>query len=211
MPIAQLGFEGRYPVFTWATKPAANSVPVGTRITIIGWNAPPSDWVSDGTYWLPVGGRAVVHAPVLLNAQAQSTARTLVSSVPTWQMPSDIAHTPRIRVEAWAHCSVSSPSNAQARQIYIGNSTLNNVVASSLYTDTNPVQRVWGWGHRRPNGLWTYALGNMMPMASVQPDIPGPTSAEMAASPIGLYYRGGNTDGSEVLNVDTFAIAVGVG
>jgi hypothetical protein len=41
--------------YTWATRPAANSVPSGTIITITDIAAQPHQRISDGTYWRPMG------------------------------------------------------------------------------------------------------------------------------------------------------------
>lgn len=50
-------------VFTWATKPAANSFPVGTPIWIsdVGVNGG-SSWVTNGVGWIPVNGKLLIAA-----------------------------------------------------------------------------------------------------------------------------------------------------
>ena len=118
MPIAQLNIEGRYPKYTWESKPAANSVSAGTRVTITGWTAPDSDWVSDGTYWRPVNGRAVVHAPVLVNAQAQAATTALVASIPTWSPPASLLMDPLLNIETWVSATFQNASASQSRNIY---------------------------------------------------------------------------------------------
>ena len=79
MPIQQINFEGRTPVFTWATKPAANAVPVGYTITIPEFSH--SDWYSNGTYWRPVGGRQVLaqrsNNPVTVQSLSGEVAETI--------------------------------------------------------------------------------------------------------------------------------------
>lgn len=63
--------------YTWAKKPDANSVPVGTLITIRDFCY--SDWYSDGTYWRPRGGRCVlVHADL----RTYTTTSTTEAQIP---------------------------------------------------------------------------------------------------------------------------------
>ena len=214
MPIAQLGFEGRYPVFTWATKPAANAVPVGTRITIIGWMAPPSDWVSDGTYWLPVGGRAVVHAPVLVDAQATgATVQSLVASVPTWQVPANMASTPGMYIEAVLTAEVVSGVSAdQQRQIYIGIESSKNLLGVHVFTSTTLGKRFWGRTYRNNSPAeWMSFTGNAQMLVDTNSITARATDAQLAADPIGVYYQGGAADGSEIIKFHSFGLAVGVG
>lgn len=48
-------------VFTLATMPAATAVPSGTVVVVSDWRN--TEWVSDGTYWLPRGGEQCIYAP----------------------------------------------------------------------------------------------------------------------------------------------------
>jgi len=213
MPIAQLNIEGRYPKYTWGSKPAANSVSAGTRVTITGWTAPDSDWVSDGTYWIPVNGRAVVHAPVLVNAQAQSPTDLLhVASVPGWQMPPEIASTPGLYVEAMLTAEATFPSSAQARLIYIGVDAQAAAVGATVFTSTTTGKRVWAKTFRRAGAdEWVAFTGNSNHLVDTSSITSRASAAQMSASQIKVYYRGGNPDGSEILNVYSFGIVVGVG
>jgi hypothetical protein len=209
MPIAQLNIEGRYPKYTWGSKPSANSVSAGTRVTITGWTAPDSDWVSDGTYWRPVNGRAVVHAPVLVNAQAQSASLALVASVPGWTVPSDIAITPGMRIFVSLHVGVDNPSSAQDRLIDVGPSALTSLCATIKYTSTLNTIRVSDSTSRLSSGHWAALAGkNLGPTTNANAILV--TAADLIASPISMYYQGGNPDGSEILNIHNFSISVGV-
>ncbi len=48
-------------VFTLATMPAATAVPSGTVVVVSDWRN--TEWVSDGTYWLPRGGEQCIYLP----------------------------------------------------------------------------------------------------------------------------------------------------
>ena len=198
-------------VMTWASLPDMNTVPAGTRVTIIGWMAPPSDWVWDGAYLLPVGGRAVVHAPLLVDAQATgASSLTHVASVPGWSLPVNMADTPRLGIEVWARCFIINPSNAQARQIFVGTDEVPNAVATHQYTTISTGHRIWGEVTRDSESSWMTFANNAQPAAPGTSQSAA-TTANMLSSPIRIYYRGGNTDGSETLTINNFTIAVGVG
>lgn len=62
---------------TWANFPAASSVPAGTVRMASDYNN--SEWVSDGTYWKPRGGR---QRPFVMAAAVSSTGTT--SEVNIW-------------------------------------------------------------------------------------------------------------------------------
>lgn len=62
---------------TWANFPAASSVPSGTVRMASDYNN--SEWVSDGTYWKPRGGR---QRPFVMAAAVSSTGTT--SEVNAW-------------------------------------------------------------------------------------------------------------------------------
>ena len=209
MPIAQLNIEGRYPKYTWESKPAANSVSAGTRVTITGWTAPDSDWVSDGTYWRPVNGRAVVHAPVLVNAQAQAATTALVASIPTWSPPASLLMDPLLNIETWVSATFQNASSSQSRNIYVGASDSgDSVIAGAVFGSTNGYRRVWGKIERRSDGT-DYVRG----VYNSQPYVDGASGnipiSNLLAGPIGVWYRGGATDGSEIATFHNFSIIVG--
>lgn len=64
-------------IATWANFPAASSVPSGTVYMASDYNN--SEWVSDGTYWKPRGGR---QRPFVMAAAVSSTGTT--SEVNAW-------------------------------------------------------------------------------------------------------------------------------
>ena len=195
---------------TYTNLPSPSTVPEGTRATLYGWTAPEADWVVSGGYWLPVGGRAIVHAPVLVNAQAQSATLALVASVPRWTLPANLAATPRLMIEAWARATVNAPSNAQSRLLYIGTNSVQNAIATHSASSTATGHRVWGELVKMNSGDWQTFANNAQPLSVGTGQNPT-TNAQLLSSPIGLYYQGGNTGGSEVLTVQSFSIAVGVG
>jgi len=62
---------------TWANFPAASSVAAGTVLMASDYNN--SEWVSNGTYWKPRGGR---QRPIVMAAAVSSTGTT--SEVNAW-------------------------------------------------------------------------------------------------------------------------------
>ena len=196
---------------TYANLPSPSTVPEGTVATIYGWQAPDADWVVYGGYWVPRNGRAVVHAPVLVNAQAQTFGTTLVASVPAWTVPAGIANTPRLFVEVNAECTLTSPSNAAYRRLYCGNAFKNYLVGGIGGSNLNDSLRLWGKTSRKADGQWQAHGENANPLHQINSGTDTVSSANFAASPIGLYYSGGNPDASEILNIHSFTLSVGVG
>ncbi len=113
MPIAQLGFEGRYPVFTWATKPAANAVPVGKTITIPEFSY--SDWYSDGTYWRPKGGQATLLVQDLTAFSYASTTLGILAghTAPVLPWP-ELMAVPGFEIDGYLEVYRNTPANTQA-------------------------------------------------------------------------------------------------
>jgi len=69
-------------IATWANFPAASSVPSGTVYMASDYNN--SEWVSDGTYWKPRGGRQRVHvmAATVSSAGTSSEVSTWAPTIP---------------------------------------------------------------------------------------------------------------------------------
>ena len=198
-------------VMTWASLPDMNTVPAGTRVTIIGWMAPPSDWVWDGAYLLPVGGRAVVHAPMLADAQAQSGTFATVASVPGWLTPPALSRTPGAYIEACVYCTAVNSSSAQARTLSVGvASGTRTIVYDNSFANAGIADiRMIGRSHRRYSGQWcrliTAAdLATTSAFSAVDQSI-------LDVNPWQLFYQGGNPDGSEILTVHAFSLTFGVG
>lgn len=45
-------------IVAWASRPAANAVPIGTELQVTDYGN--QKWISDGTYWRPAQGRAII-------------------------------------------------------------------------------------------------------------------------------------------------------
>lgn len=75
--VAQQSAESAVIRDSWANFPAASSVPSGTVYMASDYNN--SEWVSDGTYWKPRGGR---QRPFVMAAAVSSTGTT--SEVNVW-------------------------------------------------------------------------------------------------------------------------------
>lgn len=194
---------------TYANLPSPSTVPEGTRATLTGWDAPDSDWVVRGGYWLPVGGCAVVHSPLLVNAQAQSAVTALVASVPTWTAPASLLSNPLLNIETWVSATLQNISNAQTRGLYVGAADSGaSIIAGSVLASTNGYRRVWGkLEHRSDTTDFVRGVYQSQPYADSPPgNIP---VANLLAAPIGVWYRGGATDGSEIATFHNFSIVVG--
>lgn len=194
---------------TWPNLPAASTLPNGTRATITGWNAPDSDWVVRGGYWLPVGGRAVVHSPLLVNAQAQSAVNALVASVPTWTAPASLLSNPLLNLETWVTATFQNNSTAQTRNLNVGAAESgDSVIAASSGATASNYRRVWGKiDHRSDTTDFVRGTAQSQPYADSSPvNVP---VANLLAAPIGVWYRGGATDGSEIATFHNFSIVVG--
>ena len=100
---------------TWASFPAASSVPSGTVRMATDYNN--SEWVSDGTYWKPRGGR---QRPFVMAAAVSSTGTT--SEVNAWgpTIPAGMLF-PRCTVETgWSLTKTGVAGTTTMRQRYNG-------------------------------------------------------------------------------------------
>ena len=210
MPIQQLQPEFIRPIYsgTWAGKPSAAGN-AGKEIIVTDFNR--SRWYSDGTYWRPVGGEQVVHNPILADATASSATLQPVASVPSWQMPADLANTPSIKiVTAFAGRLISLFSQVQQRQIEIGISGMTGLCMRHYYTDIEAIKQGKSITWRdNSNGNYYGPQANGGASQSFGNGTLTVTSATLAANPIQMYYRGGNTDGSEVIRFAYFRISIG--
>lgn len=194
---------------TWAELPNPLTVPEGTGATLYGWMAPEAEWLTWSGYWVPKGGRAVVHAPLLVNAQAQSAVNALVASVPTWTAPASLLSNPLLNIEVWVSATSQNISNAQTRNLHVGAADLSDsIIAGTVVASTNAYRRVWGkLEHRSDTTNFIRGAYHSQPYAdSPSGDVP---VANLLAAPIGVWYRGGATDGSEIATFHNFSIIVG--
>ena len=210
MPIAQLNLEGRYPKYTWESKPAANSVSAGTRITITGLTVPNSDWVSDGAYWRPVSGYQVIYNPQFAEINVQYSTLQAVSGIPGFLMPNDMALTPGLDIIGFFSAYVwSGASTGQSRLFHIGNDVKTAFVASHSYASSSSAA-VQGTGvaWKSPTGYF------ISPGLNGTLSQNGNTSGnDLAASlvnnsPIRLYHRSGDPGGGELVKIHRFMLAV---
>ncbi|NCU02326.1 hypothetical protein GXC69_12590, partial [Candidatus Macondimonas diazotrophica] len=193
------------PEYTWAGKPSAAGN-AGKEIIVTDFNR--SRWYSDGTYWRPVGGEQVVHNPVLTNATASSATLQLVASVPGWQMPEDLVNTPGVAVKAFftGHLA-SGPSNAQARQIYVGVTGAEGFCLRHLYTTLSTAHQGCAIAWSRAPVINEFMASAVNGGSSQAGNSGGDVSiTQILAAPIRLYYQGGNPDGSEVIRFHHFRL-----
>ena len=100
---------------TWANFPAASSVPSGTVRMATDYNN--SEWVSDGTYWKPRGGR---QRPFVMAAAVSSTGTT--SEVNAWAptIPAGMLF-PMCNIDAgWVVTKTGTAGSTTMRQRYNG-------------------------------------------------------------------------------------------
>lgn len=195
-------------VMTWAEKPAPNSVPAGTRFTASDFLM--SDWQALNGYWTPVNGRVVVYAPDTTGVQAQSAVLVSVPGIPGWTIPADIESIPGVFIEGNCVCDVTAASAVQERQISIGPIEARGAVVDHKFTSAITTKRLWGRCHRISVGLWRSSGISTNPLTDAQM-FNTTNPAHMITNPIILSYRGGNTDGSEILNVRSFSLSIGIG
>ena len=120
-PIGDQGLSApNFGEYTWATKPAADSLPVRSRISVPEWNN--SEWYTDGTYWRPVGGRAVMRNWIGANVTHSAASITIVAGVPGLLLPADLVATPGLsmRNRVMFHREAEAAAASQTANIRIG-------------------------------------------------------------------------------------------
>ena len=113
--ISQQPGGGGVTISTWANFPAASSVDAGTVRMASDYNN--SEWVSDGTYWKPRGGR---QRPFVMASAVSSTGTT--SEVNAWAptIPAGMLF-PMCSVETgWTVTKTGTAGNTTMRQRYNG-------------------------------------------------------------------------------------------
>ena len=123
-----------YPRYTWAGKPAANSVAAGCRITITDF-LEEVDFYSNGTRWLSVG-----HGPVTLAVDPTSSSvgsTTAETTLKTVNVPVDLlGPTGIIEVDTGWACN-SGNTNSKTGRIRIGTTVAGTaVLAQNLNATT---------------------------------------------------------------------------
>jgi len=124
MPIQILQREiARPPISTtWAGKPAANSVPVGTVLSPSDY--PGARFFSDGTQWRCQNGSAVLRNWVGANVTFSSATPVIVSVVPGIFLPADMVATPgfSIRNRVQWHREAAAAEANQGGALRLGES-----------------------------------------------------------------------------------------
>lgn len=200
MPIQQIGFQGRPPVFTWATKPAANAVPVGYTITIPEFSH--SDWYSDGTYWRPVGGYAVLRNLSFANVSHAYATITQVAGIPAFFMPADLVATPGLHIgnSLNFHRETAAPAVGQNGSVRIG-SDVNFREFGNLTISGTTANQVWRINERRlvNSGRSGFSRVSSTTGLQVNPDTWDTTAlstisgANIIVSALGVDTGGGDT------------------
>jgi hypothetical protein len=202
MPIAQLNIEGRYPKYTWASKPAANSVSAGTRVTITGLTAPDSDWVSNGAYWAPVGGTAILVRKNLQSfAGAFPTNAEVVGAFGGFIIPDGLLMSPgaptfEVRVQARRLGTLAS---TQAAQLSVGTDTSQSFLGlhsiQSASGSDSVVRLYSATTQTGPGNYQSSGVPGFQPTGTI---VGGTTLFNLiSGKPIRLYAQNGSTDTSE--------------
>ena len=196
---------GRLP---WGSKPAANTVPVGTRFVASDINE--TEWRADGVNWKPLSGYQIVYNPDFPEISVQYSTLQPVSGIPGFLMPNDMASTPGLDIIGFFGAyTVSGMSTGQSRLFYIGNDVINTFVASHSYTSSFAAA-VQGTGV-----AWKSPIGYFISPAtngtlSQSGNTPGNNIAQTLVnnSPIRLYHRSGDPGGGELVKIHRFMLAV---
>lgn len=164
MPIQRINFEGRTPRFTWATKPAANSVAPGTVINIPQFSY--SDWYSDGTYWRPKGGQATLLVQDLTMFSYASTALGTPAGYSSPVFPwSELMAVPGFEIDTILTVARDAPASTQA---YTAAAQIAGVanLAYTTTTNLNTLISLAGMGNYGGAGLYEAPRSGVYKMIS---------------------------------------------
>ena len=188
-------------VIPWASKPASNTVPVGTRLTAPGLGY--SDWVSKGTHWAPVDGYAVLKRKNLqsLSGAFPSFAEVL-GAFDDFIIPDDLLQSPgapsfEVRVQARRLGTLSA---AQAFTLQAGTASATNCFGLTYQqssSSSTAVARLYGYTSQISSG-GNYQ-GSSVDLYHDSGVMSGNTVAFSSLSGKGmkLYAQNGSTDTSE--------------
>lgn len=110
---------------TWANRPAANSVPIGTEFIATDYDN--QRWVSDGTYWKTAQGRAVIKDQFGLSAAGGQIAQISGATSGLFAIPGGCKIPvgmiiPHSRLYVQADCYKSGANGTANFVIYLGTS-----------------------------------------------------------------------------------------
>ncbi len=197
-------------VYAWSGKPPANSVPIGTTITIRDFSY--SEWYSDGSYWRPCGNMITFTCP-MYGIQTNQTTLAALSNMPSYSLPfKDFLTTPGCSIETFFTVYRANPSSAQQNNVslYPANGPY---LVRDVITSTAAVNRLRGIAYNAgtttatPAGLnevYDQADTNASNVYSAQ-DL-SPMTGVM--QPLVMAIRTGATDGSETLTFSPIVMTV---
>ena len=132
---------------TWANRPAANLVPVGTELQVTDFAN--QKWVSDGTYWRPAQGRVIIGNSVTPSVVTGATDMMFTLPTDFKKIPSGML-IPGGRLMCYAEFIKSGANGALTSYIRIG--------TSDSYSDTV----VYGVGNPNTSNMLVRASGNVL-------------------------------------------------
>ena len=201
MPIQILQPEFIRPIYsgTWAGKPSATGN-AGKEIIVTDFNR--SRWASNGTYWYPVGGYAVLKRK---NLQSITGAYPALAEVPNafdgFIIPDDLLLSPgapTFEGRAYARRN-GTLGTAQSYRLEIGfdGTAANLGFIEGTAGATQAAIRTFGQ-LIQANSAGDYHYVNTSSASDAQASVvSGVAFATFSGSPVKLFARNGATDGSE--------------
>lgn len=117
---------------TWANRPSAASM--SGRLWLMTDIGPGTTFISNGTYWKPVGGSACIGGS---NAAATVTGTTNKTALGTLALPAGLANIPGACLLVETLWSVTNSANGKGLRIELGSTTFYNIAATSILSDAN--------------------------------------------------------------------------
>ena len=202
MPIVQLQSEFAAalsiapPEYTWATKPAAAGN-AGKEIIVSDMHN--SEWYSDGTYWRPKNGRAVLFHRDLTSISGAFSTTGAVAAAGTFTMSSDLANIPAVRFRTEVAAARNNLVGTQAALLGVGDSPTNFFALSYSQASGSAsvrVVRTSGEFNRNVVESFVTTAQNSTNLFSEQAATAYSLSSVQNAV-LSLYARNGSTDSSE--------------
>ena len=194
---------------TWATKPPAAGN-AGKEIIVTDYRR--SRWYSDGTYWRPVSGRAVLRNWVGANVTFSSGSMAQISVVPTITIPADMIATPGLSVRnrvVWHRQSAAAAAN-QAGSLRIGADVNQRHLGWASITGlTAPMMFLLDETRTINTGLTTFSqVSNLSGQPALNETYWPQQLSLISGQPLMLSGNGVDTAGSDVWYMDQWLTEV---
>lgn len=212
MPIQQLQPEFSRPIYEglWASKPAAAGN-AGKEIIVTDFNR--SRWASNGTYWYPVGGYAVLKRKNLLSITGAYPALAEVpNAFDGFVIPDDLLSSPgapTFEGRAYARRN-GTLGTAQPYRLQIGFDAAAAHLGFVEGTAAAAQAAVRTFGQMiQASSAGDYHYVNVSAASDAQSSVvSGVVFSTLSGSPIKLLARNGATDGSETWGFHYCSLAI---